>query len=43
MFQDGCLFAASIKENISYGVEDVTIEKIIAVSKIAQLHEFIEG
>ena len=43
VFQDVFLFAASIKENIAYGLEDVTIEKIIAVSKIAQLHEFIEG
>ena len=38
VFQDVFLFAASIKENIAYGLEDVTIEKIIAVSKIAQLH-----
>ena len=43
VFQDVFLFAASIKENIAYGLEDVTIEKIIAVSKIAHLHEFIEG
>lgn len=43
VFQDVFLFAASIKENIAYGVEDVGFEKIVNVSKIAQLHEFIEG
>ena len=43
VFQDVFLFAASIKENIAYGLEDVTLEEVMAVSKIAQLHEFIEG
>ncbi len=43
VFQDVFLFAASIKENIAYGLEDVTIDMVMSVSKIAQLHEFIES
>ena len=39
--QETFLFAASIRENISYGRPDATEEGIIAAAKAAQAHEFI--
>jgi ABC-type multidrug transport system fused ATPase/permease subunit len=41
--QDVFLFSSSIKENITYGDIDASMEEIIAVSKAAQLHEFIKA
>ena len=39
--QETFLFAASIKENISYGRPDATEQGIIAAAKAAQAHDFI--
>ena len=39
--QETFLFAASIRENISYGRPDATEEGIIAAAKAAQAHDFI--
>jgi ATP-binding cassette subfamily B protein len=39
--QDTFLFSASIRENISYGKPDATLEEITAAAKVAQLHDFI--
>jgi ATP-binding cassette subfamily B protein len=39
--QDTFLFSATIRENISYGMPDVSLEKIIKVARIARLHNFI--
>ena len=39
--QETFLFAAPIRENISYGRPDATEEGIIAASKAAQAHDFI--
>jgi ABC-type multidrug transport system fused ATPase/permease subunit len=39
--QDTFLFSATIRENISYGRPDASLEKIIEVAKIAHLHDFI--
>jgi ABC-type multidrug transport system fused ATPase/permease subunit len=41
--QDVFLFSSSIKENIAYGDVDATLDEIIAVSKTAQLHDFVEA
>ena len=41
--QDVFLFSSSIKENIAYGDIDASIDEIIAVSKAAQLHEFVKA
>ena len=39
--QETFLFAASIRENISYGRPDATEEGVIAAAQAAQAHEFI--
>ena len=39
--QETFLFAASIRENISYGRPDATEEGVIAAAKAAQAHDFI--
>ena len=39
--QETFLFAASIRENISYGRPDATEEGVIAAARAAQAHEFI--
>jgi ATP-binding cassette subfamily B protein len=40
--QETYLFNKSIAKNIAYGKDDATEEEIIEVSKIANLHDFIE-
>jgi ATP-binding cassette subfamily B protein len=39
--QDTFLFSATIKENISYGKPDASLQKIMEATKTARLHEFI--
>ncbi len=39
--QDVFLFAATIRENIAYGVADATEEDVVRAAKTAQLHDFI--
>ena len=40
--QEPILFACSIKDNISYGVEDeMSMEDIIRVAKMANIHDFV--
>ena len=41
--QDVFVFAATIRENIAYGVDEATHEQIVEAAKVAQLHDFIEG
>ncbi|MCK8828395.1 ABC transporter ATP-binding protein/permease [Natroniella acetigena] len=41
LLQNNFLFAASIYENISYGVPEASREEIIEAAKLAQIHEFI--
>jgi len=41
VLQETTLFAASIRENISFGQSSATEEDIIAAAKAAQAHEFI--
>ena len=40
--QDIFLFATTIKENISYGKEDATMEEVIQAAKTAQIHNYIQ-
>ena len=41
--QDAFVFAASIKDNIAYGLDHVDMERVVRAAKIAQLHDFVEG
>ena len=43
VMQDVFVFAASIKDNIAYGLDDVDMDEVVRAAKIAQLHDFIEG
>jgi ATP-binding cassette subfamily B protein len=40
--QDPFLFSASVRENIAFGVGDLTDEEVEAAARAAQAHEFIE-
>jgi ATP-binding cassette subfamily B protein len=41
VFQETFLFSASIRNNIAYGLRDISQEKIIQAAKLAQAHDFI--
>lgn len=41
VFQETFLFSCSIRDNIAYGVEGVTMEQIIQAAKLAKAHDFI--
>ena len=41
VLQDTILLAGSVAENIAYGIEDATQEKIETAAKLANAHEFI--
>jgi ATP-binding cassette subfamily B protein len=43
VFQDVFLFSATIRENIAYGVNNASFERVVAAAKAAQLHDFIMG
>ncbi|MEA5018013.1 MAG: ABC transporter ATP-binding protein [Erysipelotrichaceae bacterium] len=43
VLQDTWLFSGSIYENVAYGTDDATLDEVIAVCKVAQIHEFIES
>ena len=43
VMQDVFVFAASIKDNIAYGLDDVDMDEVVRAAKVAQLHDFIEG
>ena len=43
VLQDTWLFQGSIKENLSYGKEDATIDEIIQAAKTANVHHFIKS
>ncbi len=42
VLQDTWLFAGTIKDNVSYGKEDATLEEVIKACKEAHVHHFIE-
>ncbi len=41
VLQETVLFAASIKENIAFGLDDVTDDDVVEAAKAAQAHDFI--
>lgn len=41
VFQETFLFSSSIRNNIAYGMKDVSLEQIIRAAKLAQAHDFI--
>jgi ABC-type multidrug transport system fused ATPase/permease subunit len=41
--QESFAFMATIKDNITYGVDYATIEDVVRVAKVAQLHDFIDS
>ena len=43
VMQDVFVFAATIRDNIAYGLDEVDMEEVVEAAKIAQLHDFIEG
>ena len=42
VLQESFAFASTIRDNIGYGLDDPELEDIIAASKVAQLHDFID-
>jgi ATP-binding cassette subfamily B protein len=42
VLQDTWLFYGTIKENIAYGKKEASMEEIVAASKLAQAHHFIQ-
>lgn len=42
VLQDSWLFEGTIKENLGYGVDDISFEKIVEASKEAHAHSFIK-
>ena len=43
VMQDAFVFAATIRDNIAYGLDDVDMDRVVAAAKTAQLHDFIEN
>ena len=43
VLQDTFVFAATLRENIAFGVADASLEEVERVAKIAQLHEYVES
>jgi ATP-binding cassette subfamily B multidrug efflux pump len=41
VFQETFLFSASIRNNIAYGLRDISMEQVIQVAKLAKAHDFI--
>ncbi|WP_046215076.1 ABC transporter ATP-binding protein [Paenibacillus wulumuqiensis] len=41
VFQETFLFSSTIKNNIAYGMEEVTMEEIVRAARLAKAHEFI--
>jgi ATP-binding cassette subfamily B multidrug efflux pump len=41
VFQETFLFSASIRNNIAYGLREVSMEQVIQVAKLAKAHDFI--
>jgi ATP-binding cassette subfamily B protein len=41
VFQETFLFSASIRNNIAYGIRDISMEQIIQAAQLAKAHDFI--
>jgi ATP-binding cassette subfamily B protein len=42
VFQENLILHGTIKENIVYGTNDIPMDRIVAVAKTSQIHDFIE-
>ena len=43
VLQDVFVFSATIRDNIAYGVDDVSMNDVVGAAEVAQLHGFIES
>jgi len=43
VFQETTLFSGTLQDNIAYAAPDASLERVIEVAKMAQIHEFIES
>ncbi len=43
VLQDSFAFASTIRDNIGYGLDDSSLDDIVAAAKVAQLHDFVDG
>ena len=43
VLQDVFVFSATIRDNIAYGVDDVSMNDVVGAAGVAQLHGFIES
>ncbi len=43
VLQESFAFASTIRDNIGYGLDDPDLDHIVAASKVAQLHDFVDG
>ena len=43
VLQDTFAFAATLRDNIAYGVDNASLDDVVRAAKVAQLHEFIES
>ena len=43
VLQDVFVFSATLRDNIAYGVEGASLEDVIRIAKVAQLHDYIEA
>ncbi len=41
VFQETFLFSSTIRNNIAYGIRDVSLEQVMTAAKLARAHEFI--
>ena len=41
VLQESILFGGSVRDNISYGAPDATLDEVVAAAKAAQAHDFI--
>ena len=43
VLQDVFVFAASLRDNIAYGVDNAPLDTVVRAAKVAQLHDFAES
>ena len=43
VLQDVFVFGATVRDNIAYGVDGTSMEEVVTVSKLAQLHDAVEA
>ena len=43
VLQDTFAFAATLHDNIAYGIDNASLDDVMRAAKVAQLHEFIES